>query len=63
MRCRACDAILQDYEIYVNKSTGQFEELCGVCRGYAFAAALGLDDEEGDIEELGEFAKEWDEWD
>lgn len=36
MRCKCCDNVLKNREIYINKKTGMFEELCGLCRGYAF---------------------------
>lgn len=38
MRCKGCDAALRDTEIYINEKTGQFEELCGECRGVAYSA-------------------------
>lgn len=35
IRCKACDNVLKNQEIYTNKKTGRLEELCSVCRSYA----------------------------
>lgn len=35
VRCKACDNVLKNHEIYLNKKTGLLEELCSVCRSYA----------------------------
>lgn len=36
MRCRACNEVLKQREIYINKKTGKLEELCGICRASSF---------------------------
>ena len=36
MRCKACDAVLKPREEYINKKTGRYEELCGICRAASF---------------------------
>ena len=32
MRCKACDAILATEEMVVREETGEFDDLCTVCR-------------------------------
>ena len=32
MRCKACDAALTTEEMVVREDTGEFDELCTVCR-------------------------------
>lgn len=47
MRCKACNAIMTTNEMVVREETGQFDELCTVCR----KASENLDAEyEVDIE-------------
>lgn len=36
IRCKACDAVLKPREEYINKKTGRYEELCGICRAASF---------------------------
>lgn len=32
MRCKACDAKLQEWEMVIREETQEFEELCLICR-------------------------------
>ena len=45
MRCKACDSVLEDYEIYWNPAAKQMEDLCGKCRS-SIAADENLPSEE-----------------
>lgn len=32
MRCKACDCKLAEHDMYIREETGDFEDLCVVCR-------------------------------
>ena len=32
MRCKACDCMLAEHDLYIREETGDFEDLCVVCR-------------------------------
>jgi len=32
MRCKACDAILAEHDMYMREETGELEDLCVTCR-------------------------------
>ena len=47
MRCRACDAIMATEEMVVREETGEFDDLCTVCRKaaentYEIESEIGL---------------------
>ena len=48
MRCKGCDAVLTDHEMYIREETGEFEDLCLVCRK---ASQCDEDDVESEIED------------
>ena len=63
MRCRACNEVLKQREIYINKKTGKLEELCGICRASSFMDDRFESAEEtvDSIEDLDEASKALDE--
>ena len=32
MRCKACNSVLEEYEVYWNPTAKQMEDLCSTCR-------------------------------
>ncbi len=32
MRCKACDSILAEHDMYIREETNEFEDLCVTCR-------------------------------
>ena len=57
MRCKACNNILGECDMYIREETNEFEDLCIVCRK---ASQLDVDREEIDVTvELG-FTPTWD---
>ncbi len=32
MRCKACDCMLAEHDMYIREETGEFEDLCVTCR-------------------------------
>lgn len=35
-RCKACEAILKPHDLRMEQDDGSLEDLCGLCRWYAF---------------------------
>ena len=55
MRCKACNEILEDFELIDNPETGQPEDLCQNCKTIAFDSLLEIEEEDDlsmQIEEL-----------
>lgn len=50
MRCKACDAIMAEWEMVIRPETGEFEDLCLVCR------KASQDDDDIELEIEAEFA-------
>lgn len=56
MRCKACDAMLNDYEATrKDKLTGQYTDLCSDCFGHSSRAAS---DYETTVDSVVDFGKE-----
>lgn len=49
MRCKACDAILTSQEMVIREETGEFEDLCLVCRK---ASELDVLEEDSNLEDV-----------